>query len=179
MSEIPRTFHEHLSMIDRVMKIIMADDPIPLLGGLLYMDLVIFACQCMWHLKDWMKNDPIFCAKDAKALDLDIHSEQCLKICADLANGLKHLSLKSPKTNFSLSPRTGIHVERGIWQEYYYVVCSDGTDNGMELRSLLLQCRDAWQGIINKHYLSNVETESFLNKLAEVAEEVRKNLGAK
>jgi len=160
MSEIPRTFHEHLSLIDRVMKIIMADNPIPLLGGLLYVDMVIFACQCIWHLKDWIENDPNFGAKNAKALDDDIHSERCLMICADLANGLKHLSLKSPKTTLSLSPRSGIHIEpgRGIWQEYYYVVSPNGNDpyDGMELRSLLLRCRDVWEGIINKHYLSNV-----------------------
>lgn len=159
MNKTKRSFHGHLHLIDRVMKI-MADNPNPLLGGLLYEDMLMFACQCMWHLKDWILNDPNFGAKDAKELANGIHSEQCLRICADLANGSKHLSLNKPKTHLSLSPLSGVHIEPGRWifHQYYYVVSTDRNDpyHGMELRSLLSRCRDVWEGIIEKHYLTNV-----------------------
>jgi len=115
----------------------------------------------MWNLKDWILDDIEFGEKDTKTLNDEIHSEKCLLICADLANGSKHLSLRSPKTGFLFSDSTGIHLntEKGINQQYYYVVCSDTTDPfyGMEVRDLLTECRKSWDKIINKHYLSKIE----------------------
>ena len=152
---------EQLERIDRLMEIINADDPYPLIGTLRFYDIVIFTCQCMWHLKDWILNDIEFGEKDTKTLNDDIHSEKCLLICADLANGSKHLSLRSPKTEFSFSNSIGIQLnaKKGINQQYYYVVCSDTTDPffGMEVRNLLTECRKSWDKIINKHYLSKIE----------------------
>ena len=152
-------FQEQLDLVDRVMRIIMADDPGPLLGALLYEDLMMFACQCMWHLKDWIRNDPHFGAKHLIALSDDIHAEKCLMICADLANGSKHFSHK-PKTVFSLAESTGIHInpQRGIFQAHYYIICPDRNDayHGMEIRPFLSQCREVWERIIDKHYLSDV-----------------------
>ena len=72
----------------------------------------------------------------------------------------KHLSLNNPKTNAELSDRSGIRFEpaRGIYRVLYYVVCDDPSDeyHGMEVRILLRCCRDEWQGIINRHYLTRV-----------------------
>lgn len=71
--------------------IIDSDNPYDYIGKLQFYDILIFACQCMWHLKDWILNDPEFGEKDTKALYEEIHSEKCLLICADLANEIHHV----------------------------------------------------------------------------------------
>lgn len=138
-------------------------------GGLEAIDVVVFACQSMWHLKDWICNDSNFGSRDIKELEQDVHASQCLLVCADLANGSKHLSLKNPKVGASLIERSGIHFDSstGIFRELYYVVCRDPSNqyHGMEVRDLLRRCRDEWQRIINRYYLSKVENDwaAFVN----------------
>lgn len=155
-----KCFQYQVERIDRLMKIVEADDPYHLASGLRAIDVMIFSCQSMWHLKDWILNDPEFGAKDYRALRADIHSSRCLLVCADLANGSKHLSLDQPKTGSILSQDTGIHIDtsKGIFQEFFYVVCPDILDefHGMEIRTLLRRCRNQWENIINRHYLSKV-----------------------
>ena len=55
-------------MIDRLLVIVLAADPWPMLGRLLYEDVLMFAFQSMWNLKDWVLNDPHFGAADLNAL---------------------------------------------------------------------------------------------------------------
>ena len=101
-------------------------------------------------------------ASDQAELSKDIHATRCLLVCADIANGSKHLSLSRPKVGGALSEATGLHLdtEKGICQEFYYVSCTDPADefHGMEIRTLLRRCRDSWEQIINCHYLSQVDT---------------------
>lgn len=154
-------FHqEQLQRIDRLLRIIESDNPYGIASGLSFYDLVIFACQSIWHLKDWVLNDPHFGAKDLAALKVEIHSSRCLLVCSDIANGTKHLSLNHPKIGGTLSERKGIQVDtaKGILKEFIYVACPDPADefHGIEVRSLLRECRDCWARILDKHYLSNV-----------------------
>ena len=115
-----------------------------------------------WHLKDWILNDPHLGASEQAALSKDIHATRCLLVCADIANGSKHLSLSRPKVGGALSEVTGLHLDtkKGICQEFYYVCCSDRADgfHGIEIHTLLRRCRDSWKQIINRHYLSQVDT---------------------
>jgi len=154
-------FQEQVERIDRLMKIVEASDPYKVMSGLLFYDVLIFTCQSMWHLKDWILNDPHFGASDIAALSDDIHSTRCLLICSDIANGTKHLSLNRPKIGSKLSDRTGLHLDtaKGIFQEFYYVSCDDPADefHGMEIRTLIRRCRDSWEDLINRHYLSQVD----------------------
>ena len=140
------------------MTIVEADCPHDLATGLLTIDILMFACQSIWHLKDWILNDPQFGAKDRNALKADIYSSHCLLACSDLANGSKHLSLDQPKIGGSISGFAGIHIDssKGIYRERFKVVCLDPTDefHGMEIGALLRQCRDRWDFVINRHWLS-------------------------
>jgi hypothetical protein len=158
-----RHFQEQVERIDRLMDIVRSDNEIhPVGGALTFYDIAIFACQNMWHLKDWVLNDPNFRPKDLGKLKADIHTEKSLLICADIANGSKHLTLTRSKAGFFISDREGINlnVSKRILQTYLYVVCSNETDSyhGMEIRELLSIARLAWDKIIDKHYLSIVDT---------------------
>ena len=156
------SYKEQLERVDRLMTIIEANDQYELVGGLQTSDIVVFACQSMWHLKDWVLNDPSFGAKDVGELKNDIYTSKCLCVC-DIANGSKHLSLNRPKVGARLSDRTGIHLEpvKGIFRDIYYVVCCDPLDewHGIEVGTLLRRCRDEWRSIIDRHWLSRVEDD--------------------
>ena len=88
-------FQEQLERIDRLMEIIEADDPYNLIGAVTFYDCVIFTCQSIWHLKDWVLNDPKFGAKDRNVLKEEIHSAGCLMIVRDITDVSKHLKLTS------------------------------------------------------------------------------------
>jgi hypothetical protein len=155
-------FQEQVERIDRLMKIVEANDPYTLMNGLLFYDVIVFTCQSMWHLKDWILNDPNFRAADHDALMKEIHATRSLLLCSDIANGSKHLSLNYPKVGGTLFDRTGLHCDpaKGIFQEFYYVYCPDPADefHGMEIRTFLRRCRNSWEDIINRYYFSQADT---------------------
>ena len=121
------SYKDQLERVDRLMTIVEADNQYELIGGLETIDIILFACQSMWHLKDWVRNDPLFGARNVGELQKDIHASSCLRVCADIANGSKHLSLDRPKVGAQLWEHTGVHVEpaKGIFRDMYYVVCRD------------------------------------------------------
>ncbi len=106
---VEKYFQNQLERIDRLMKIIRSDDQQSLLGSALtFEDAIIFTCQSIWHLKDWVLNDVNFQAKDTAKLKADIHAQKCLLVCSDLDNGSKHLMLNHPKVGATLGGRHGI-----------------------------------------------------------------------
>ncbi|HAF11286.1 MAG TPA: hypothetical protein DCK98_14555 [Chloroflexi bacterium] len=62
-----------------------------------YLDEVHAFFQNCYHLKDWLKNDPAskVLAKDVEDM---LAKSTSLSLCADLANGSKHLTLKTTRT---------------------------------------------------------------------------------
>src|SRR5208337_1655775 len=61
-------------------------------------DIYAFFQNC-YHLKDWIKNDNTAPAAKRKGVEGYVKSHDCLKLCADICNGLKHLTLHSkPKS---------------------------------------------------------------------------------
>lgn len=157
------SYRDQLDRIDRLMTVVESDNPRAWVSGLDGLDMVVFACQSMWHLKDWIFNDARFGAADRKELNGDIHQSLPLLICRDLANRSKHLTLDNPKTDARLSDHSGIHYEpsKGICREMYYILCHSPSEeyHGMEVRDLLRRCRSEWQRIINRHYLSRVDDD--------------------
>lgn len=154
-------FQDQLDRIDRLMEIVNEKNPYQKLSGLLFYDIIVFACQSMWHMKDWIINDPQFGVKDIDALKREIHSYPCLLVCSDIANGTKHLVLEKSKTGSKISDRRGIHIDikDDIFLENYFIHCSDKANkfHNLDIRFLLKQCRDTWENIINNHYLSGVD----------------------
>jgi hypothetical protein len=159
---VQRRYRDQLARIDRLLEIVAAPDQLSLAGNLAFEDVVMFACQSMWHLKDWLVADKSFHALDISRFLEDVHAAHCLMICADIANGSKHAALSRPKTSASLSDDAGIHLDgrMGIYQVFYYVVSADPSDpyHGMEVRPFLRECRATWQRIIDTHYLSGVQS---------------------
>jgi hypothetical protein len=61
-------------------------------------DAVLTFFEAIHHLKDWLGNDPASGITKAEGKSL-IRSSLMLKLCGDLANGSKHLSLTSSWTD--------------------------------------------------------------------------------
>ena len=114
--------------------IVEADNPHKWASGLLTIDVMMFACQSMWHLKDWILNDRDFGAKDRKALEGDIYASRCLLACADLANGSKHLCLNSPQIGVHISDRAGTHLDwvKGVFRHPSRVEDGGGVECGLD-----------------------------------------------
>ena len=60
-------------------------------------DAVLSFLEAVHHLKDWLGNDPVSGITKAEGDSL-INRSLMLRLCADLANGSKHLSLTSSRT---------------------------------------------------------------------------------
>ncbi|MBA5686701.1 hypothetical protein [Rugamonas apoptosis] len=103
---------------------------------------------------DWILNDPHFGAKSLSELKKEIFGARILLVCSDLANGTKHFRLDNPKTDITLSSRTGFHVDPalGIFQEHFYIIapCTNDAFHRKEVRDFLLECRDTWRRIIRQ-----------------------------
>lgn len=57
-------------------------------------------CESVWHLKDWLKNDPRQGVVGGAEIEAFANSNPALMVVADLANGTKHvlLSAKGSRT---------------------------------------------------------------------------------
>jgi hypothetical protein len=65
-------------------------------------DRLVHFYQDAYHLKDWLKNDPVVPGPArGQALEQHITPTSVLALCADIANGAKHLLLKSSRTHDS------------------------------------------------------------------------------
>ena len=145
---------EQMQRVDRLLSVVNSTNPYPIIGNIEFDDLLHFTIQSMWHMKDWILNDPSLSPEIKKTITIDIHSRRCLLICADLANGTKHMSLRTSKTGFTFTGQTGMHLDgkHNICMRYYEIQSSDPSDSYhlMEIRDLLAECRKAWEEIAER-----------------------------
>jgi hypothetical protein len=116
-------------------------------------DVYAFFQNC-YHLKDWIKNDPA-CSSWSNVEDL-INKNTDLRICADLCNALKHLTLMKPRSAVNASFAGG-HIALNITDGFgikervdisikYEVSTSAGNMDVFELAEL---CVKAWEQYIS------------------------------
>jgi hypothetical protein len=105
-----------------------------------------FFMNC-YHLKDWIINDPTVNLPSTK-VEKFINSNPCMCICADICNGLKHLTLNRSrsKENPRFTSRKYVltigETEQTIQIKYFI-----GTKDAFELAS---ECVQKWKQFIDK-----------------------------
>jgi hypothetical protein len=115
-----------------------------------YDDTVHAFFQNCYHLKDWIKNDPI-CATWSN-VEKYINDDKDLKICADLCNAQKHLTLMKSRSNedprftrhkikLEIGKRESVHISIN-----YTISTSSGDIDAFELAE---RCIVAWENFIN------------------------------
>lgn len=116
-----------------------------------YDDALQHFMQDCWHLKDWIKNDPL--ANVGKAIEAAVFACKSLRIVADLANGSKHLDRYTHHEGaYVTSTNVTVHLgqKRAIEHEYV-VTLDDGTRTTAE--ALVSEAVKDWDSILKKRGL--------------------------
>jgi hypothetical protein len=105
-------------------------------------DMYAFFLNC-YHLKDWIMNDPSRLQMKDR-VEPFIGQSEALSICADLCNGIKHLSLRKSRQGARFGPRTQrIFVKSNtvVVRPGYIVISKTGTYDASDLAWL---CVSEW-----------------------------------
>jgi hypothetical protein len=116
-----------------------------------YDDMLAFFMNC-YHLKDWIKNDISDTSLNAAVEDY-INQNACLKLCADICNGAKHLNLTHSRFGEGTSIRTEVHLDESLENppviRKWYIT----SDSGQIFDSfdIATQCVQKWVEFFNQH----------------------------
>jgi len=132
-------------------------------------DVYAFFVFCH-SLKDWIKNDELIETKTKKKAEHLVTNRSCLRYCADIANGIKHLEFDNQRskirprfkqlrrTVFSPSaiaearPLRVEDLEGGLLfaKDSYYLKTDEGTK---EVFDLATECVNTWKKFIDEKIL--------------------------
>lgn len=110
-------------------------------------DMWSFFQNC-WHLKDWIKNDSALPVSFRNSIEGLVSASPDLQVCADLANGTKHLRLDKPRVGAKHSHRSVEYTggnSSSIKFIYFIDVGNGATRDGL---GLARQCVIEWERIL-------------------------------
>ena len=116
-----------------------------------YTDEVLVLFMHLWHLKDWIKNDPSV-PLAAREIEGWVEAKgHYLKMAADLANGAKHLDLQNARAGGATQRGNDVtvYVGRGVSHRFRATDPRDGTE--IEVVVLADRCLQEWQSFLDKH----------------------------
>ena len=113
-----------------------------------------------FHLKDWLKNDATIPAAIKTAAGVLVNTNESLKLCADLANGIKHLRADrrarvDPDSRISAVQSA---LQTGAFQKHVpdararIVVVAGGSY--FDAREVASACIAAWAAFLREHKLT-------------------------
>jgi hypothetical protein len=79
----------------------------------LYDDDVYHFFQDVWHLKDWIKNDPSISKTVRNSIENEVKNVRSFRIAADIANGTKHMELTSSRPENALLTERNVTIRLG------------------------------------------------------------------
>lgn len=109
-------------------------------------DMLAFFQNC-FHLRDWLKKDN-FASKNIDQRPCDyVKSTDCLAICADLANGTKHMKLMPNRIKSGGEPKPGPHRMEAVMGSQVIVLSASIEHKGkmIDAFTLATECMDAWK----------------------------------
>ena len=111
--------------------------------------MYVFCIFC-YHVSDYIKNDESISLDENIMYDY-IRENECLKICADLCHGIKHLYLSRPKMrgeDFKVNLKIDHHLKTTKITTVYLGIKSQTID--MEFSKLAEDCISKWEEFIKK-----------------------------
>ena len=116
-----------------------------------YDDMLAFFMNC-YHLKDWIKNDISDASLNAVIEDY-INQNVCLKLCADICNGAKHLDANRSRFGEETSIRTEVHLDESqenspVIRKWYITMNSGEVFDSFDIAT---QCLTKWVDFFNQH----------------------------
>jgi len=110
-----------------------------------YQDDVWSFFQNCWHLKDWVRNDPLLPQDVKDRVVAAVEASITLAIANDMANGTKHLKLHNARAPAAYSHTRIVYTGKGPpWLECMIEV------NGSEVLGSIVaqQCVEEWERIL-------------------------------
>jgi hypothetical protein len=109
--------------------------------------------QACWHVKDWVKHDPLVTQTVKDAIKVQAESNSLLLMCHDICNGTKHLKLTTPRGGGARYESTEATHESGFLVR---VDCwiDDGAGNRISGKELAQKCVAEWEQILTGHGLA-------------------------
>jgi hypothetical protein len=109
--------------------------------------------QACWHIKDWVRHDPVVPPSVKKAIKRQAERNSLLLTCHDICNGTKHLKLTTPRGGGARFESTESKHQSGI---LVGVDCwiDDGTGNRLSGKQLARKCIAEWEQILQGHGLA-------------------------
>ena len=111
-------------------------------------EVYAFFLNC-YHLKDWIKNDP-FSGVLSQTVEDYVTKSEALSLCADICNGLKHLTVTRPRSK--KDPQFGKSLFKlGVGQEpttiavEYTITTNSGDIDAFKLAE---ECMEAWKNFL-------------------------------
>jgi len=118
---------------------------------LAYEDAAICFFQHAWHLKDWIRNDSAVGQRVRDSVLSRIEADEVLQVCADVANGMKHLQLHHVRVGAGLE-RPGSNnpdAQEPEWE--VYVTLPGGHRRDVPTAANLIVA--VWDGILRREGL--------------------------
>jgi hypothetical protein len=122
-----------------------------------YEDMLFAFFQNCWHLKDWIKNDAAAPRTLAGPIEQLCGQHQSLLLCADVANGTKHLRLTSPRVGGQVVPEIMVRLTdsfvtgESTSQIRYVYKITDATGNSFDALTVARQAIRDWETLITTH----------------------------
>jgi len=114
-------------------------------------DILAFFINCH-QLKDWIKNDTDVSKTKVEKF---VSKNDCLKYCADIANGAKHPSLeKGPRIANKLDTlRVAVSVDRDNKKAIPFLIIRDSQGNIKDTFEIATEAVQKWEEFFQKHEL--------------------------
>jgi hypothetical protein len=109
-----------------------------------YQDDVWSFFQNCWHLKDWVKHDPLIPERQKHQIKLAVEASRVLAVANDIANGTKHLELYDPR-----APAEYAHTRLNTTDAVSQVECVILVD-GIHMNASVVaeECLSEWISIL-------------------------------
>jgi hypothetical protein len=108
------------------------------------------------HLEDWIKHDKSVNFHDKKnILRKLMDRNECLTICRDICNGIKHLEPFQYKGKFDNNQKVSLKIKNGKWESIlvkHYVLTREGKKDAFELAT---ECLNKWEEFIRENIEKN------------------------
>jgi hypothetical protein len=115
-----------------------------------FQDMLWSFFQHTWHIKDWLRHDPLASSGQKKVAISMAHRSSVLKICCDLCNGTKHLKLDRPSSG---AGATHLYVDMNIvpGRGRFEIDCilDDGHGTQISGKKLAQDCITEWERILS------------------------------
>ena len=140
----------YLHQLDRARRFLARTEAVSGFADVDFQDMMWAFFQNCWHVKDWVKNDPILDQATKDSILAWAHKSIVLGVCHDMCNGTKHLGPRPGEASHDHIDTTIVPGGETIMD----CLIDNGHGKLVSGRLLAHQCIGEWVSILQSHGLS-------------------------